>query len=469
MAIPFYAPRIVSVPREQVKIVELSPTKTATLLWRPETGPAVLTVVCKATYELKPGIALLAEAQDEVNERDLHSENNPKLGLYSASDLAPYKRRADVTVVGKAFSLPGELAHSVIARVKVGSVDKRVEVHADRYLTPSGQLKADRFFSKMPIGYERAAGGKATVNPVGRSLSGPLDTEGRRPLPNVQVPGEPVGGHGAQPTPVGLGPIPASWPSRRQLLGGRDAPWEGRDWSAKPIPADWSWAYFNVAPPDQQLDEIRADERIRLEHLHPDEPALDTRLPGLRPCVFVERSKGAQQVALKGDTLWIDTNRLVQTVTWRGQLSLEDPSEQVRVIVALAQPGQELTWEQLWTAAERQIEHQVEQGNDREEKTVVRVRRDVSEAPLSRPHTTAPVPLVPSSDHTPQWLPTSSSSGSVEIRGHHAELSGEVRLLELPLAEADSQRLNELCLATGKTPAEVLTELLRQGHGKRFG
>ncbi|MBW2459684.1 MAG: DUF2169 domain-containing protein [Deltaproteobacteria bacterium] len=472
-------------PREQVKIIELSPTKTATLLWQPETGPAVLTVVCKATYELKPGVALLAEAQDDVNERDLHSENNPKLGLHSASDLVPFKRKADVTVVGKAFSPPGELADKLVARVRVGTVDKRIEVHAERYLTADGKLKADAFFSKMPIGYERAAGGRGTINPVGRSLSGPLEPEGRRVLPNVVVPGERISGHGAVPAPTGLGPIPATWPSRRQLLGGESAEWQGNDWRDKPVPAGVNWDFFNVAPPDQQLDEIRPDEKIHLEHLHPDEPQLDTRLPGLRPCVFIQRAKGAEQVALKGDTLWIDTNRLVQTVTWRGQVTLDDPDEALQVIVALAQPNQDLDWEQVWQAAHRRrrygaaeeaaseasveasVEPSVEASVEPEEKTRVRVRKTRPEAPapLSTPHVTSPVPLVPSSDCAPEWLPTPSSSGGVVIHGQVADSPA----IELPLGEADAQRLNELCLATGKSPVELLTELLRDGHNKRFG
>jgi hypothetical protein len=485
MAVPFPLPPWFSVPSEQVKIIELSPTKTATLLWQPDGGPVVLTVVCKATYELKPGVALLAEVQDDVNERDLHSENNPKLGLHSASDLVPYKRKADVTVVGKAYAPPGELADKLIARVRVGSVDKRIEVHAERYLTAAGELKADAFFSKMPIGYERAAGGRGTVNPVGRSLSGPPDSKGRRALPNVVVPGEAVAGRGAQPTPTGLGPIPASWPSRSQLIGSQAIRWQGTDWRSQPVPPSWNWAFFNVAPPDQQLDEVRADEPIHLEHLHPDEPTLDTRLPGLRPCVFLQRAKGAEQVALTADTLWIDTNRLVQTVTWRGQVSLDDPNEAVEVIVALAQPHQELDWEQVWQAAERRRRHDaaaqaaseasveasvdasVESSAAPEEKTRIRVRRPQRDAPapMSTPHVTSPVPLVPSSDHAPEWLPTPSSRGGLLIHGRAGDAGG----VELPLSEADGQRLNELCLATGKGPVELLTDLLRDGHKKRFG
>ena len=173
-----------------VELVELSPLRAATLLWRPQHGGPVLTVICKATYQLSSGVSQLATVQDDVNERDLHKENNPKLGLYSASDIAPYKSRADVTLVGRAFAPPRELARSLVARLCVGSVDKRVEVHAERFVSRSGRIVDDKFFSKMSVGYERAAGGHETANPVGRGVSDPLDSNGRLRLPNLQRPGE---------------------------------------------------------------------------------------------------------------------------------------------------------------------------------------------------------------------------------------------------------------------------------------
>src|SRR5262245_12549035 len=140
-----------------IELVELGPLKAATVLWRPQGGQPVLTIVCKATYGLSKGVVQLAEAQDDVNQRDLHAENNPKLGLHSASDLAPFKTCADVTVVGRCFAPPRELSRMLVARVNVGSVDKRLEVHAERHLMPDGKVLADKFFSKMAIGYERAS------------------------------------------------------------------------------------------------------------------------------------------------------------------------------------------------------------------------------------------------------------------------------------------------------------------------
>jgi hypothetical protein len=444
-----------------VSLVELSPMKAAWLLWRPHQSTPVLTVICKATFELAPGIAPLATAQDDVNRRDLHTENNARLGLYSASDLVPYKPRADVTVVGKAFAPPGELARSVVTRVRVGSVDKSVEVHADRYLNRHGQLRANAFFSKMPIGYERAPGGPDTWNPVGKSLEGPADDKGRIALPNLQLPGEAINGRGARLTPVGLGPIPASWPWRRSLLCG-EAPWTGEVWLDSPLPPNWNFSFFNVGPPDQQLEELRPDEPIHLEHLHPDQPHLDTRLPAVRPCVFVERARGAEALALRADTLWIDTNRLVQTVTWRGQLTLDENEESVRVLSVATEPGgPDPSWDYVWALAE-QKKKSVDpppSSDERDVKTrerVVRTRVDGKRQPASQ-RLTSPVPLVPSSDHSPGWLPPPSRRDPGIVSG----------ALEIVLAGEEAHMLEQLASDQALSPSDVVRHLVRQAHTRR--
>jgi hypothetical protein len=449
---------------ENVDLVELSPLRAATLLWRPQQAAAVLTVICKGTFELKSGMAPLAAVQDDVNERDLHKENNPKLGLHSSCDIAPYKTRADVTLVGKAYSPPNELSRSLVARICVGTVDKRVEVHAPRFITSSGRLIDDKFFSKMSLGYERAPGGPSTDNPVGRSLSARPDSNGRVALPNLQRPGEMIS-HDQPLTPIGFGPIPPNWPSRQALCNGAIDAWRGDDWLAREVPHDWNWSYFNVAPVDQQLAELRPDERIRLEHLHPEEAILETQLPGCMPAVFVQRGDGAQRLSMKGDTLWIDTNRLVHTVTWRGQLTLDDPAEKLRVLVAMGQPGADVSWDEAWLLAEQQERER----HTRRHKTAA--QSPASRTPVSKKNLTSPVSLVPASDHTPGWMPSPSSPG---IAPHTPRPASDASpdsalVVELPLTDRETNMLRELCHAMGYDAVEMLRHALREAHQARFG
>jgi hypothetical protein len=419
-----------------VSIVDLSPLKSATLVWRPQRGGAVATIVCKSTYELKAGVAKLHEVQDGPNKRDFHAENNPQLGLYSASDLVPYKPRADVLVVGRAYSKPNELARVVVARVQVGTVDKRIEVHAERWLQRDGRVVDDKFFSKMPIGYERAAGGPGTMNPAGMSLSSKPDSRGRLKLPNVQRPGEAIT-KGSELTPIGLGPLPASWPARALLAGGRGVEWLESDPLSQTIPSDFNWAFFNAGPADQQTDEIRPDELLRLEGLHPAEHALETRLCGVQPWVYVERRGEAQRLPFRGDTLWIDTNRLMLTVTWRAQMNLEDASEPVRVLVGMAEGDRKPSWDEVWADAEtkRRLAEKREEARRRSDTPVpsqperssqpssqsrgsqppesiepaARAARSLRLRQESSPRLTSPVP-VRAEDHTPVWMPAPSSA-----------------------------------------------------------
>jgi hypothetical protein len=443
-----------------VEVVELCPLRAVALLWRPQEDARVLTVVCKATFPLQKGVVPLADAQDDVNDRDLHAENNPKLGLYSASDLAPFKLRADATVVGKAYSPPGELARALVARLKVGTVDKRVAVHAERYMRADGRVRDNKFFSKMSIGYERAPGGPDSDNPVGMSFT--EDEEGRTMLPNLQLPGEAV--RLDRPlSPVGLGPIPASWPSRRRRLA-EHADWVA-NWKSQAVPRGFDWSFFNVAPPDQQLEEIPADANIRLEHLHPEEPKLDLRLPGIEPRIYVERPAGAQRVAMNADTLWIDTNRLRITLCWRGTVALESPEEQVRVFVAMSEIGQSLSWEQVWNLAETKRLHDEAVFDD--QPTVIQKSR--------RPAGTVPVALASAGDHSPAWLPTPSSPGmagpmsSPGVPSSRPDEISQPVVVELHLDHGELQMLRDLSEALGYDAVEALRHALREAHRHRFG
>ena len=145
---------------------------------------------------------------------------------------------------------------------------------------------------------------------------------------------------------MGFGPIaPSRWPQRREKLGQKATAQSLDRLFQQPLPEDIDPAYFNAAPRDQQVDVLRENERIVLENLHPDHPRLATSLPGIRPRAFVDgRGSAPQVLPMRADTLWIDTDRAICTLTWRGQLSLSHPQQRGRVVVAMEQPGQTLAW-----------------------------------------------------------------------------------------------------------------------------
>jgi hypothetical protein len=334
-------------------VVSLSPLRAASILWQPRRGGHVLTVVCKATYHLAPVESRLTDEQEYPNEDDNHWDDDSARSLYSPVDLVPFKVRADVVLVGYAYAARKEPVRSLTVRLVVGDINKAIEVFGERTWLQDGSLREGARFVKMPLRYERAAGGPETTNPVGMRLSA-VDMYGSVAVPNLQSPAMVVGGpKDTIMEPIGFGPIAPAWPSRAVKLGRHAALFSGPGWNKQPLPEDIDPSFFNCAPPDQQIDTLRDNERIILENLDPEHPRLVTSLPGVHPRAFVERRGVAEDLNMVCDTLWIDTDRALCTLTWRGQVPLEHPMQQGRVIVAMEQTGQWLRWQDVEPKAGR--------------------------------------------------------------------------------------------------------------------
>ncbi|CAN92863.1 hypothetical protein sce2704 [Sorangium cellulosum So ce56] len=322
-------------------VVSDGPLPVASLLWQVRSLTWVLTVVCKATFTLAPGESPLAPAQEPIRERDAHLDDDPARSLIEASDLAPLKQGADVVLVGHAHAPGGSPARSLIARMAVGEIDKPIQVFCDRLFTQEGELQEGAHFTAMPLAYERAAGGPDTDNPAGIHREA-RDARGRAAVPNllpvdrvVASPDDPIAA-------VGFGPIAPTWPLRRRRLGRHAAAWSSGALLSSPLPEDLDRTFFNVAPLDQRLLQLREDEQIVLENLHPRHPRLVTSLPGVRPRATVTgRAGGPRDLAMRCDTLVIDTDRLLCTLTWRGQLPLASPKESGQIRVSLERPARQ--------------------------------------------------------------------------------------------------------------------------------
>ncbi len=331
-----------------MNVISVGPFLTGSLVWRPAPELWVLTVVAKATFALKPGKASLAAEQQGLHPREGHWGDDETRSLYAPNDLVPFKRRVDVVLVGQAFAPKGAPARSLAARLAVGSIDKAIDVHANRALTREGEIREGAPWASMPLLYERAAGGLDTWNPVGVSLDAPPDAYGQRVLPNLR----PVTAAHGEPTepvaPIGFGPIAASWRVRRDRLRQRAEAWNEARYEDVVLGDDFDAGYFQVAPADQQLEALRDEEAIVLEHLHAEHPRLATQLSGLQPKAFVDiPGQTPRDLRLVADTLWIDTDRAICTVTWRGQVPLVAREQPGRVLVAAAGPGQRLSWANL--------------------------------------------------------------------------------------------------------------------------
>ena len=321
-------------PRHSMNIVSMCPFATSTFDWRTHFGAVVLTLIVKSTYVLQPGKSVLAAEQEPVRECNGFWIDAPYHSVRIPSDLVPYKPRADVMLVGRAYAPNKQPTRSVMTRLVVGGVDKSIEVWCDRaFRIRDGQLLEGPRFIQMPLCWERAAGGHDSINPLGMRFDAPPNPYGMIAIPNLQPPGIFISKRSDVFAPIGYGPVARDWPERARLIGNGPSFFEGK-WQDRPMPPEVDLKFFQSAPPDQHTDEIRPDERIVLENLHPEYARLVTNLPGIRPRAVVDRATGErEEITLVGDTLWIDTDRGICCVVWRGCLRLRDADEGGQIFV----------------------------------------------------------------------------------------------------------------------------------------
>ncbi|MDI1446038.1 DUF2169 domain-containing protein [Polyangium sp. 6x1] len=102
-------------------VVSFCALRASLFPWQPRQGAHALTVICKATFELAPGESPLAARREAV-----WDTKSP------ASDMAPFKRRADVLVLGRAHPSKSPTPAVFVAQLGVGTLQKSIEVRADR-------------------------------------------------------------------------------------------------------------------------------------------------------------------------------------------------------------------------------------------------------------------------------------------------------------------------------------------------
>lgn len=318
-------------------VVANGPFRFAQLRWVLSAGAPAITVVCKATFVLQPIEAPLAAEQEAPVEEDSYWNDDPEKSLSAATDLVPFKKQPEVVLVGHAFAPRQQPVRSLVARLLVGNVNKAIEVYGERAFALDGQLDDGTTFQKMRLSYERAAGGGPdSVNPVGIRFD-VQDAYGRTRLPNLQPPGSFVARRGDLFAPIGFGPIAQHWSERRARFHRMAASFATRAWTERPFPEGVDAGCFNVAPLDQRLETLHPNERITLENLHPDHPRLTTSLPGLEVQGIVERpGQPPQKLVLACDTLWIDTDRQLCHLVWRGTVALTRPDESGRIVLSAA-------------------------------------------------------------------------------------------------------------------------------------
>lgn len=305
--------------------------RASSLQWRPTPDAWVLTVACHALFDLEPFESSMTSAPAAL----LEGEGDERRLVEPWGPVAPFKRWGEVLVVGHAHAPGGGALGSLIARLAVGDIDKAIQVRGDSWFAPDGSLGEPAPFTRMPLRWERAAGGPHTANPAGvpTGSGAPSDRWGRARAPNLLPLASSTAMRHGHLWPAGFGPLRPEWPDRAQRLRRHAAGWDHARWAEQALPEGIDPGYFNVAPLDQVTNDLTGAEPIVLEHLHPRYPRLATRLRAPAPRAIAMTNGAERRVPLRCDTLVIDADHGVAALVWRGQLMLERPPREGVVLV----------------------------------------------------------------------------------------------------------------------------------------
>jgi hypothetical protein len=278
----------------------------ATMLWEDLKADPRFSVIIKCTYQIsKDGRAVqIADEQLPIFRGDVPAGDDPTGPVRFESDMVPFKPRADVVLVGKAYFPRGRPPEKPLdVTLRVGSRQKTIRVFGDRTwwfpttLSLIPEISKPAPFRTMELVYERAFGGidgpaalYCAENPVGRGFIGrkSRDSIHEKRLPNLEDPHHLIRSWDDRPKPVGLGFYGRGWMPRLKLAGTPHHPPSPQE-RARGLAPDFNYAFFNGAHPDLQVKGyLKGNEEVELTNLSPD-GYINFRLPEIRPVVTVTR------------------------------------------------------------------------------------------------------------------------------------------------------------------------------------
>ncbi|HTO92224.1 MAG TPA: DUF2169 domain-containing protein, partial [Candidatus Sulfotelmatobacter sp.] len=186
----------------------------------PGFGPddrTVLTLVLKGTFEIVPGgAAKPAEQPEPIAFADVLAEGPRGPVPQVDSDLAPFKPRADVLLVGTARAPKGRPVTQLDVGLKLGRLEKIVRVFGERRWDAGGFGRDPRPSDPKPFaecdlsyamafgGVDDKSGGASTANPIGLGFiaekAKKSAVEGV-PLPRLENPAELIESWKDRPAP----------------------------------------------------------------------------------------------------------------------------------------------------------------------------------------------------------------------------------------------------------------------------
>lgn len=253
-------------------------------------------------------------------------------------DFAPRKHRCDILLLGSAHAPNDQATARVPVGLRIGNWQKTFAVvgnrHWDAGTTGVCASSPDPFITQ-PFSYDVAFGGLDArhedpakhaafmLNPVGRGWHKHVNSKyvDGTSLPNTEELNRPVTAPDGDYTPMSLGPLGRGWASRLQYAGTYDQNWIDNTFPF--LPADFNEAYYQAAPLDQQIGYPTGGEEVVLMNLTP-EGRLSFELPKIEvPMVFFRKKGEHHETNAMLDTIAIQPDKRLFTLTWRASLPLK--------------------------------------------------------------------------------------------------------------------------------------------------
>ncbi len=287
----------------------------------------------------------LTEAGRILSEPDMWRRATTALGRDGMLDAAMPKSRGEFLLNGSFHAPGGKAAPAGYVRVKLGKLDKRINVYGDRHWKRAAGVSLGVSdpapMDAMPLDYAHAFGGKEhKPNPVGKGIEaeGP-EGEERVTLPNLELPGALIGSPSDRPPPACYGPLDPMWPQRYAKVGTYDQKWLKE--RAPGYADDLQWSYFNVTAEDQWLEGYwRGDEEFELHNLHPTQALIQGKLPALMPRAFVVHGHGEggrfEELPTRLDTVHFFPGQDGAVCIWRADTAIttDDASDVSQILLA---------------------------------------------------------------------------------------------------------------------------------------
>jgi hypothetical protein len=302
-------------------------------------GRELLVVAVKATYTIPRNgeEAVLADEQAPLTEADEFTGEPGMSAPLRETDYAHRKPRCDVVLNGSAYAPGGRTTDRVQVSLGVGSMSKSFYVFGDRKW--DGDIFSvfptnPELFTRQPISYDRAFGGVDSdpdnpervesyrENPIGVGFH-PIRKKKAlvgQALPNTAAGSQPSDNIIGRYRPMSFGPVGRNFFPRYKHAGTYDRQWlesEAPFW-----PADFSYAYFQCAPDDQQVPFLQGGEEVELRNLTPDGWRSFTIPRRKMPVTFLPYSGTDLRRHAVCDTLLIEPDSHSFSLTWRVALPL---------------------------------------------------------------------------------------------------------------------------------------------------